>query len=57
MTKKEWEQKTEAEKLDYIFSLGVKSCQGIRSGKSADKEYQKILDMVNSPNGEEGKTK
>lgn len=44
MRKKEWMEKTIPEKFIYCHHLGWKSCQGIRSGISADKEFQKILE-------------
>ncbi len=46
MTTAEWSSKTEKEKAEYIYELGVKSCRGLRAGKSADKEFEKILNII-----------
>jgi hypothetical protein len=41
--KKEWDSMSTRAKLHYAYNLGIESCQGLRKGKSADKEIEKII--------------
>lgn len=43
MTKKEWNELSEVKKIEYVYHLGWKSCQGTRAGLSADKEIVEIM--------------